>query len=46
MDDPVRIVETVGTPTAVVAETTSWDEFPRLWGPLLAEVWASCAGRI
>ena len=44
MDERVRIVETVGTPTAVVAETTSWDEFPRLWGPLLAEVWAFLRG--
>jgi effector-binding domain-containing protein len=40
MDDPVRIVTTAQTPTAVVAETTSWDEFPRLWRGLLAEVWA------
>lgn len=27
-------------PTAVVAETTTWAEFPRLWGQLLAEVYA------
>jgi effector-binding domain-containing protein len=40
MDDAVRIVTTAQTPTAVVAETTSWDEFPRLWRGFLAEVWA------
>jgi effector-binding domain-containing protein len=39
MDDAVRIVTTPQTPTAVVAETTSWEAFPRLWGALLAEVW-------
>jgi len=26
-------------PTAVVAETTTWAEFPELWRPLLDEVW-------
>ena len=26
-------------PTAVVAATTTWAEFPALWGPLLDEVW-------
>lgn len=40
MDDAVRIVTTVETPTAVVAETTSWEEFPGVWRALLAEVWA------
>jgi effector-binding domain-containing protein len=40
MDDAVRIVTTAPTPTAVVAETTSWDLFPQLWRALLAEVWA------
>ena len=28
-------------PTAVVAETTTWDVFPRLWGRLLDEVWTA-----
>jgi effector-binding domain-containing protein len=28
-------------PTAVIAETTSWDEFPALWPRLLDEVWAA-----
>jgi effector-binding domain-containing protein len=27
-------------PTAVVAQTTTWEEFPRLWRPLLDEVYA------
>ncbi|WP_241834473.1 GyrI-like domain-containing protein [Pseudofrankia asymbiotica] len=27
--------------TAVVAATTSWAQFPALWGTLLGEVWAS-----
>ena len=40
MDDAIRIVTTTQTPTAVVAETTSWEEFPRVWGALLDEVWA------
>jgi effector-binding domain-containing protein len=40
MDDAVRIVMTVQEPTAVVAATTTWDEYPRLWRELLAEVWA------
>ena len=31
-------------PTAVIAETTSWDEFPRLWGALLTEVWDTVRG--
>jgi hypothetical protein len=36
----VRIVTTQATPTAVVAATTTWQEFPRLWRSLLDEVWA------
>jgi effector-binding domain-containing protein len=39
MDQAVRIVTTPPTPTAVVAEATSWEEFPQLWGALLGEVW-------
>jgi hypothetical protein len=40
MTDEVRIVTTPDTRTAVVAVTTTWEEFPTLWGELLAEVWA------
>ena len=32
------------TRTAVVAETTTWEAFPELWGELLAEVWAFLRG--
>jgi effector-binding domain-containing protein len=39
MDHNVRIVTTPETPTAVIAETTSWEEFPQLWRTLLGEVW-------
>ncbi len=28
------------TPTAVVAATTTWAEFPKMWGPMLDEVWS------
>ena len=28
------------SPTAVVPATTTWTEFPRLWGVLLDQVWA------
>ena len=44
MEHAVRLVTTAATPTAVVAETTSWEEFPRLWGELLGEVWAFLRG--
>jgi hypothetical protein len=39
-DDAVRIVRTPHSHTAVVAEKTTWEAFPQLWGELLAEVWA------
>jgi effector-binding domain-containing protein len=44
MEDAVRIVRTPATPLAVVAEATTWDAFPQLWGSLLAEVWAFLRG--
>jgi len=28
------------TPTAVVAATTTWAEFPKVWGPMLDRVWS------
>ena len=31
-------------PTAVIAAVTSWEEFPRLWGALLGEVWETVRG--
>jgi effector-binding domain-containing protein len=36
----VSAIDVVARPTAVVAETTTWQEFPLLWGRLLGEVWA------
>jgi effector-binding domain-containing protein len=35
----VRLAEVEARPTAVVAATTTWPEFPALWGQLLGEVW-------
>lgn len=35
----VTFVKVAPRPTAVVAETTTWAEFPRLWGQLLGEVY-------
>jgi effector-binding domain-containing protein len=36
----VRAVTTGARPTAVIARTTTWDEFPSLWGQLLDRVYA------
>jgi effector-binding domain-containing protein len=35
----VTFVNVDPLPTAVVARTTTWDEYPRLWGQLLDEVY-------
>jgi effector-binding domain-containing protein len=35
----VRVVTTQARPTAVVARSTTWKEFPSLWGTLLDEVY-------
>jgi hypothetical protein len=35
----VRLAEQAPTPTAVIAATTTWEQFPTLWPALLAEVW-------
>jgi effector-binding domain-containing protein len=35
----VSVVDVAARPTAVVAATTTWPEFPALWGTLLGEVW-------
>ena len=40
----VKVVTTEPTPTAVVARTTTWQEFPSLWGTLLDEVYAFVRG--
>ena len=39
MDYAVRLAEAELRPTAVVAATTTWQEFPALWPRLLGEVW-------
>jgi effector-binding domain-containing protein len=36
----VSITDVEARPTAVVAATTTWQEFPTLWKDLLDEVWA------
>jgi effector-binding domain-containing protein len=35
----VTVTDVVARPTAVVAATTTWQEFPALWRELLDEVW-------
>jgi hypothetical protein len=35
----VSFTEAESRPTAVVAATTTWQDFPSLWGQLLGEVW-------
>jgi len=35
----VRFTTVRARPTAVVARTTTWSEFPKLWGPLLGQVY-------
>ena len=41
MEYDVSLVEAEPRPTAVVTATTTWPQFPALWGQLLGEVWAS-----
>jgi effector-binding domain-containing protein len=41
----VRFVEVDPRPTAVVAETSTWAEFPSVWGQLLGEVYGSVRRR-
>jgi effector-binding domain-containing protein len=40
MSVEVRLATIDPTPTAVVAATTTWTEFPSRWGPMLDKVWA------
>jgi effector-binding domain-containing protein len=39
MDYQVSLAEIASRPTAVIAATTTWQDFPALWGQLLGEVW-------
>ena len=41
----VRVVTVRRRLTAVVAQTTTWSEFPSLWGQLLEEVYGFVRGR-
>jgi effector-binding domain-containing protein len=36
----VAVADVAARPTAVVAATTTWHEYPALWPELLGEVWA------
>jgi effector-binding domain-containing protein len=40
MNHQVTVTDAAARPTAVVAATTTWPEFPALWKELLDEVWA------
>jgi hypothetical protein len=39
MDYETSLADVASRRTAVVAAATTWQEFPRLWGQLLGEVW-------
>jgi effector-binding domain-containing protein len=41
MDHVVTEVAASERPTAVIAEATTWEAFPTLWGTLLDQVWAA-----
>jgi effector-binding domain-containing protein len=36
----IALVRTAATPTAVIAQATTWEALPALWPELLGEVWA------
>jgi effector-binding domain-containing protein len=40
MSHRVTVTDVAARPTAVVAATTTWHEFPTLWKDLLDEVWS------
>ena len=39
MPPVVSVVDVEHVPTAVISATTTWAEFPQLWGEFLDEVW-------
>jgi effector-binding domain-containing protein len=45
LSSPPTIVSIDPRPTAVIARTTTWEEFPTLWGRLLDEVYGFVRGR-
>src|SRR3984885_965704 len=44
MPIPVEVVTIDSLPTAVIAETISWEQFPSVWPKLLDEVYALVRG--
>lgn len=40
----VTVQTVAATPTAVVAATTTWAQFPKMWGPMLDQVWSFLRG--
>ncbi len=44
MTAEVTVTTVEPTPTAVVAATTTWAQFPKAWRPMLDEVWAFLRG--
>jgi effector-binding domain-containing protein len=40
----VTVTTVEPTPTAVVAAAVTWEEFPKLWGPMLDQVWTFLRG--
>ena len=45
MSPIVSVVQAEPRPIAVIVATTSWSEFPSLWGQLLGEVWWGAVAR-
>jgi effector-binding domain-containing protein len=43
--EAVRFLTVAARPTAVVAKTTTWSGFPKLWGALLGQVYEFVRGR-
>lgn len=41
----VELIRTAASPIAVIATTTTWEDFPALWPRLLDEVWAELRTR-
>ncbi len=37
--EAVRFMRVEARPTAVIAQTTTWTEFPKVWAPLLGQVY-------
>jgi effector-binding domain-containing protein len=44
VDYEVSVRAVSASPTAVVAQATTWEEYPRVWGELLDEVYAFVRG--